>query len=191
MSVKAIIFDCFNVLVDDSLNKFVDAYFKNNPDGAKEVFDLDSKASRGDLTYEEYLSKSAELAGISYQEAKGFLDNNPPNEPLLEYIAKELKPRYKIGFISNASDDWMDDLFTTEQQALFDDVILSFQHGIAKPDPAIFMLSAKHLGVAPEECIFIDDVARYIEGAKSVGMTAIQYKSFEQIVNALKEVGIK
>jgi len=54
-----------------------------------------------------------------------------PNTELLEFIRDELKPRYKIGFLSNVGDDLMDVLFTDEQQALFDDVVLSFSEGIA------------------------------------------------------------
>jgi len=188
MNIKAVIFDCFNVLVGDSLNKFVATYFAGNPDGAHTVFELDRQASRGELTYDEYLAESAKLAGISAQGAKDFLSNNPPNEPLLDYIARDLKPKYKIGFISNASDDWMDELFTPEQQALFDDVILSFQHGISKPDPAIFKLSAEHLGANPSECIFIDDIKKYVEGAQAVGMAAIQYESFDQLKPQLERL---
>ena len=184
---KAIIFDCFGVLVEDSLHSFYATYLPDEPEKVEHLQLVDKQASSGEITYDEFVAETARTANIPVEQARTFLDNNPPNESLLDYIATDLKPNYKIGFLSNASDDWMDDLFTPEQQKLFDDVILSFQHGIAKPDIKIFELAANRLGVKPSECIFIDDVADYGTGAKAVCMTFIQYKSFEQVKNDLIE----
>lgn len=184
---KAIIFDCFGVLVEDSLHSFYATYLENEPEKIEHLKQVDKQASSGEITYEQFVAEATKATTIPFEQAQTFLDNNPPNEPLLDYIATDLKPNYKIGFLSNASDDWLDELFTPEQQDLFDDVILSFQHGIAKPDTRVFELAASRLGVQTNECIFIDDVADYGEGAKTVGMAFIQYKSLEQVKNDLLE----
>lgn len=184
---KAIIFDCFSVLVEDSLHSFYATYLTDKPEKVEHLQQVDKQASSGKITYDEFVSEAAKTANIPIEQARTFLGNNPPNEPLLDYIATNLKPNYKIGFLSNASDDWMDELFTPEQQKLFDDVILSFQHGIAKPNTKIFELAANRLGVKPNECIFIDDIADYGEGAKAVGMAFIQYKSFKQVKHDILE----
>ncbi len=132
--------------------------------------------------------KRAQIAGISTKETRGVLDTNPSNIPLLEFIRDELKPHYKIGFLSNASDDWLEELFSPDQQSLFDDFVLSFQHGIAKPDTAIFELAAERLGTKPVDCVFVDDVTAYCEGARSVGMQTIQFQNFEQFKKELQGV---
>ena len=103
-----------------------------------------------------------------------------PNTELLEYIRDELKPRFKIGFLSNVGDDLMDVLFSKEQQALFDDVVLSFKVAMAKPEPEIYELSAANLGLDTTDCLFVDDVQRYIDGAEVAGMQAILFTSTEQ-----------
>ncbi|MEO6760958.1 MAG: HAD-IA family hydrolase [Candidatus Saccharimonadales bacterium] len=176
--IKAVIFDCFGVLVEPSLEPFCDIYFPDDAKKRQRVKDLDKEASSGHISYGEFTTELARLAGISNNKAAEFLNNNPPNIALLDYIKADLKPHYKIGFLSNASDDWMNDLFTPEQQLLFDDVVLSFKYGIVKPDTAIFELAAKRLGVEPADCLFVDDVEVYCQGSKAAGMQALIFHDF-------------
>ncbi len=183
--VKAVIFDCFGVLVKSSLIPFGETYFASDTEKQQKLFELDRQANMGQLDYGSFVTQIAELAGISEQEAEEAMDDTPANAPLLDYIQSALKPNYKIGFLSNASDNWLDDLFTTEQQALFDGVVLSYQHGIAKPDPEIYKLAARKLGVKPEACVFVDDIMSYCEGAEAVGMRAILYR-FRNLQTAVR-----
>ena len=177
--IKAVIFDCFGVLVKSSLEPFIEKYFAGQPDKIAEMRRLDSLANRGITPWQEFQKTTADLSGLTSQQVWDELNDNPANLELFAYISEALKPHYKIGFLSNASDDWMNDLFTGEQRALLDDVILSFQVGIAKPDKEIFQLAANRLSVLPEECVFVDDIAHYCDGAREVGMEAIQYVNFE------------
>jgi epoxide hydrolase-like predicted phosphatase len=181
MTPKAIIFDCFGVLVEDSISRFYKTYLADKPDIVEQIKALDHLSTEGKITFDQLLEETSELTGIALPEVKAFLELNPNDDALLRYIKTDLKPHYKIGFLSNAADDWLDDLFTKEDQALFDDFVLSYQHGIRKPDAKIFELAAQRLGVEPSQCVFIDDVADYCEGARAVGMTAIQYKNVDQL----------
>ncbi len=106
---KAIIFDCFGVLVESSVDVFFEKYLSDTPDKIERLRGLDDQASRGRLTYDEFVVEAAQIAGISTKETRGVLDTNPSNIPLLEFIRDELKPHYKIGFLSNASDDWLEE----------------------------------------------------------------------------------
>jgi len=178
--IKAVIFDCFGVLVKSSLEPFIVEHFASQPDKIAEMRRLDSLANRGIIPWQEFQQATAVLLGQTSQQVWDELDDNPPNLELFAYISEKLKPRYKIGFLSNASDDWMNDLFTQEQRGLLDDVVLSFQVGIAKPDKEIFQLAANRLDVLPDECIFIDDIACYCDAAREVGMEAIQYDDFDE-----------
>lgn len=188
MSVKAIIFDCFGVLVEDSINRFYSTYLSDKAEVVEQIKALDHLSTEGKITFDELLNRISELTGIKVHEVKAILELNPNNDKLLRYIETDLKPNYKIGFLSNAADDWLDDLFSKEDQQLFDDFVLSYQHGIRKPDPEIFKLSAKNLGVEIDECLFIDDVVEYCEGAIVIGMHAIQYKEFAQLKRDLLKV---
>ena len=47
--------------------------------------------------------------------------------------------------------------------------------GRSKPAPDIFLLAAKLLGVAPAECVVIEDAQKGIEAAKAAGMKAVGF----------------
>ncbi len=52
-----------------------------------------------------------------------------------------------------------------------DAVILSFEVGVAKPDPGIYLAALEALGgVEPAEAVFVDDQARYCDGARALGI---------------------
>ncbi len=183
MAIKAIIFDCFGVLVEDSMNLFLETYLADKQEVAEEIKALDHESVEGKITWSELLSHIERLTAIDRKEIETFLDQNPQNLPLFEYIATELRPHYKLSFLSNAADDWLQQLFADEQLELFDDFVLSYQHGMRKPESAIFELAAKRLGVQPSECVVVDDNIEYCEGAETAGMQAVRYMTFEQVKN--------
>ena len=185
---KAIIFDCFGVLVQGTLEQFRDTYLDGDKERIEEARALDRQSNLGQLTYGEFIEKMAALANISTTEAETFLNNNPRNEPLLTFIRNKLRPKYKLGFLSNASDDWLSELFLPEQVAMFDSVVLSYKTGYAKPDHEIFELICKQLGVQPSEAIMVDDIESYCDAAKEFGMQTIQYQSFDQFKQELERI---
>ncbi len=73
---------------------------------------------------------------------------------------------------------------------LFDHLVLSYEVGALKPDPAIYREALKHAGCPPAECFFTDDIAAYIEGARNEGIDAVQFESGEQIERELRERGV-
>lgn len=186
--IKAIIFDCFGVLVQGSLENFIDLYFSHDESLVERAHEINQQCSKGFVTYEEQISAYAKMAGISIEETEKLMNHNPRNEKLLTHIKSELKPHYKIGFLSNAGANWMDELFTEEDQALFDSVVLSFEHNMAKPDRELYEIACRELDITPEEAVFIDDVDAYCKGAEHVGMQAIVYKNFAQFSDNLRTI---
>lgn len=57
----------------------------------------------------------------------------------------------------------------------FNQLFVSAEMGVAKPDPQIFLLAAEKMQVAPQACLFIDDVESNVNGAQTCGMHAIHY----------------
>ena len=51
-----------------------------------------------------------------------------------------------------------------------DAVVLSFEVGVAKPDPAIYQAALDALAARPEEAVLVDDQAAYCEGAEAIGI---------------------
>jgi putative hydrolase of the HAD superfamily len=69
---------------------------------------------------------------------------------------------------------------------LFDEVVISGQAGLRKPDPQAFRLAAERLGLPPEECVFVDDVKGNVEAAEAVGMRGVVHERAETTVPALE-----
>jgi 2-haloacid dehalogenase len=72
----------------------------------------------------------------------------------------------------------------------FDEVIISAEVGLIKPDPAIFDLLLGRLGRQAGECIFIDDTRTNVQAAQLHGLQAIHFSSPEQLRAELAERGV-
>ena len=188
--LKAIIFDCFGVLTSDGWLPFAEKHFGQDAELKKQAHDLNKQVDSGFLSYDEFVEQIAELAHIPVTEAYADIENNIANEQLFAYI-RTLKDHYKIGMLSNAGANWLDELFSPEQATLFDAVVLSFEIGTVKPDPRMYRAICSKLGVAPEEAVFIDDIERYATGAKDIGMHAICYKNVDQVIAELEALRLK
>lgn len=186
--IKAIIFDCFGVLVTSSYEPFKAQYLRGDQKLIEQFMEIENRSSRGEISLEEAEREFAELAGLSFQETAEFLQDNPRNSLLLRYISQELKGTYKISMLSNIADDRIPDLFTDEDVVMFDDVVLSYQVGLAKPDDNIYKLTAERLQVLPEECAFVDDNQGYCAAAEEVGMKTVCYQNFAQTKKELERL---
>jgi HAD superfamily hydrolase (TIGR01509 family) len=91
-------------------------------------------------------------------------------------LVRRLRPLYKLSVLSNADQTLRDRLLRLELHALFDDVVVSAEVGMAKPEPAIFVLAAERLGVPPAACAFVDDWEPNVEAARAVGMRAVLHR---------------
>jgi putative hydrolase of the HAD superfamily len=87
-------------------------------------------------------------------------------------VVRELRARgIKTALISNCSHSTrpiVDRLGITEE---FDEILLSFEVGMHKPDPGIYREALGRLGgVAPERAVFVDDQPPYCDGAAALGI---------------------
>jgi putative hydrolase of the HAD superfamily len=71
---------------------------------------------------------------------------------------------------------------------LFDVVIESSQVGLRKPDPAIYELVCRELGVEPREAVFLDDLGVNLKPARAMGMTTIKVDRPDQALSELEHV---
>ena len=69
---------------------------------------------------------------------------------------------------------------------LFDDLIISGDVQLIKPDPAIFEFTLKKIQREARECLFIDDSPANISIADQMGFQTIQFFSPQQLTNDLK-----
>jgi len=186
--IKAIIVDCFGVLLGNAYKTHLMEVEQVDPDRAAEIRAINHASDMGILTREETAEHISALFGMDAEE---FIEEQNqvevPNVQLLDYIA-ELKQHYKTALLSNISSrERLSIRFQNgELERCFDTVVASGDEGYVKPQPEIYELAATRLGVLPSECVMIDDIAEFCEGARQVGMQAIQYQTNQQVVTDLK-----
>ncbi|MBR9835983.1 MAG: HAD-IA family hydrolase [Alphaproteobacteria bacterium] len=69
---------------------------------------------------------------------------------------------------------------------LFDHVIESSKLGIRKPNPRIYELMCETLDVAPENCVYLDDLGINLKPARAMGMTTIKVLNEAQLLDDLR-----
>lgn len=62
---------------------------------------------------------------------------------------------------------------------MFDQVVISGEVGMRKPDAEIYLFTSRLLGLHPEECVFVDDLPINVHGAVSVGMAGVLHSHYE------------
>ena len=72
----------------------------------------------------------------------------------------------------------------------FEDIVVSGEVKLIKPDPAIFQLALDRFGINPEETLFIDDNIKNVETAISLGFQTLHLKEALQLENQLLELNI-
>jgi len=174
--MKAIIFDLYGVLALNGWQAFKAKHFSDREHIWDEVFQLGRKVDAGLAGYDELISFTAEQTGESETAVRYQLEHTLPNEMLLGYIRTDLKPYYKLGVLSNASSNKViDQIFTPEDEALFDVLVLSHHTGLTKPDVRMYHTVSGRLDVEPAECLFVDDQERHVAGARAAGMQAVVF----------------
>jgi putative hydrolase of the HAD superfamily len=71
---------------------------------------------------------------------------------------------------------------------LFDAVVLSGEVGMRKPEQEIFRHAAQTLGLAPGECVFIDDMKANVAAAQACGMTGVLHTETAATAKALQDL---
>lgn len=186
--ITTIIFDCFGVLQIDAAQSFLDQH----PDKRKELLEIRDQADRGVLDRPQVLNAFAQICTMDASEVEAVLmHEHAPNVALFKVISKLRNNGYKIGMLSNLGRGWFQDLFPeTEVQQLFDDILVSGDVRMAKPQPEIYTLSLQRLGVKAEEVLFVDDREENCSGARAVGMRAYRYKELQPFLQELASLGI-
>ncbi len=190
--IKAVIFDCFGVLVNDALQGIVDELEKHDPETAKQIVRVVTSALENKISADNSRTIVASLLGLTMEGYRQRIqDGEAKNQALLDYILT-LRPKYKTAVLSNILPGSLAVRFPDgELEKYFDVAVASGDVGVAKPDVRIYQLTAEKLGIAPNECVFIDDRQAYCDGAVATGMQAILYTSVVQVKAGLAALGIQ
>jgi putative hydrolase of the HAD superfamily len=104
------------------------------------------------------------------------------NVPMADFF-RSLRPRYRTAILSNS---FVGARREEQQRYHFEEmcdlIIYTHEEGIAKPDPLIYELACKRLGVSPEQMLFLDDNEKNISAARAFGIHAIHCRETAQAI---------
>lgn len=168
------------------------------PDNALELLISSDSGGRGLLVD---LERGA-LGQLEFEEQLAAL-LNVRREGLLQRIAADLKPEkrmldacavlrehgVRVGVLSNSwGSEPFDPYAPWELERNFDAVVVSDKVGLRKPDPAIFALAIERVGSPAEQCLFVDDIAVYLEPARAMGMGVLHHTSVDRTLTELERL---
>ena len=110
--------------------------------------------------------------------------------PAMVEALRRLRLRLKIGLITNnvigPGTEGADATGRDAVIALFHQVIESAQVGVRKPDPAIYQMMCSALDVAPQHCVFLDDLGINLKPARALGMQTIKVSDPDEALQQLE-----
>ena len=71
---------------------------------------------------------------------------------------------------------------------LFDQIVISGQVGLRKPDPEIFRFAADRIGIPPGACVFVDDLPRNIEAGEAAGFHCVLHQNAARTIPELERL---
>ena len=92
-------------------------------------------------------------------------------------FAAGLRPALSTAILSNSGDGARREeqrRYGFEQ--LVDTIVYSHEVGLAKPDPMVYALTTRRLGVRPDEVVFVDDVDGHVRAAREHGWHGVVHR---------------
>lgn len=198
--IKNIVFDMGNVLIlfypekifsgilsdKDEVDTVVTHFF-----GCPEYREVD----RGTMTYAQMLDviKDRLPEHLIALLKELFVDNcfvsdyMPPFPEMYDLVAELKQNGYNVYLLSNATPAFHNYRDKIPVMSLMDGVLISSDYKLLKPEKEIYETLFDKFGLAPEECIFIDDVAENIQGSIDCGMDGIVFSPSFDDVSVLRE----
>lgn len=185
MTIRAVIFDLGGVLVrtdnKEPRRALAEQYGMTYAEIDRLVFDSETGArgAAGEISVRAHWNWVAGQLGLSAAELAAFEEQfwagDTLDLELVEFI-RSLRPRYKTGLLSNAWDNLRETLASRWQILdIFDEIAISAEMKMVKPDRRAYAYITARLGVAPEEAIFVDDMPRNIEAAEAAGLRGVRF----------------
>lgn len=184
--IKAVLLDFYGVIQTDNLIIWVDIYRDRFPDLPTKADDICRRLDLDEITLEQYYQELADAANIPIEQAKQEMaDEVAINTPLLN-LADELRAKgINVSILSNDGSSLHGYVEGLGINKHFDNVFVSGELGLMKPDIRIYQYAAKHLGIPVDEIIFFDDKQSNVDGAQRAGLQAQVYTSVAQVRNLL------
>jgi len=199
--VDTVVFDIGNVLIHWNPNFL---YRKLIPDDAERdhfltnicsmAWNIEQDRGRSwaeaiDVLSAEHPEKQELIAAYSERWEEMVPGEIPGTVKLLTTLKEADVPLYAITNFSSEKFSQTRDRFSFLADS-FIDTVVSADAGLLKPDPRIYALLLDRNGLDPSQCVFIDDSAPNVEGARNSGMSAIHFTDPGALCLELRKLGL-
>jgi putative hydrolase of the HAD superfamily len=202
MEIRTVLFDFGGVLFKMPDSKSIHKWMrflgiKNSP----EIFAMLENPHESELVKDICLGKITEeeawrmigtkwliKPGFIQRIRRNFLSKRSLNRQMVEFMAS-LKGSYRLGILSNAGDQsrsLMTDVLGLDR--FVDEIIISAEEGVIKPDPEIYSIALDRMDTQPEKTLFIDDYYENVQTAQQIGMKAVHFKDNQQTMRRILEI---
>jgi epoxide hydrolase-like predicted phosphatase len=157
----------------------------------RRLADSERCGSLGQISEKEYEQELANSTGMGDDELALFIQEQwdlylgELNSELAGFLAA-LRPRYRTALLSNS---FVGAREREEERYRFSEIadliIYSHEVGIAKPDRRIYEIACDKAGVAPQDCIFLDDAPVNCVAAFDFGMHTVLFRNNAQSIEEL------
>ena len=211
MTIEAVIWDFGGVFTTSPFDAF-NRYERERglpPDIIRRINSINpdtnawAKIERSEIdaaSFDRLFSEEAQALGYAIRGADVLALLSGDLRPRVVAAFKACKARFKVGCITNNAPTGKGagmSASSTEAQevaavfSLFDHVIESSKAGVRKPDPRIYRMMCEAIEVAPDRCVYLDDLGINLKPARDMGMVTIKVVSEDQLLADLsRAVGI-
>jgi len=142
-----------------------------------------------------YLNLSSRLGiALDFEQFTAVWNSTLDPEPLLPIpLFESLSKHYRLGLLSNTDPIHVAKLESTyEFFRYFPAAVRTYSCtvGASKPSPIIYQAALKACKTRAQEAVYIDDILAYVEAARRLGMSGIQFQSPEQLRADLQALGV-
>lgn len=147
------------------------------------------QAQRGLLTETQLWGKVGGELGLDPEDLSAFrydfFAGDELDRSLIRLIRSLRKKGYLIGLLSNNGPALRAEIKALRILEFFDQVAISAEMGVMKPEQTIYRKMEGAMGVASSEMLLIDDAAENVRGARKAGWQAIYYSPELDLENEL------
>lgn len=196
MSIHAVIIDMGGVIVrtedKEPRDRMAERFGLTRDQINALVFDSPTAqlATIGKLPLEQHWAQICQTLHVPVEEAhsleKEFFAGDSVDWRLVDYL-RSLRPRHATALLSNAWNGLREKL-DMEWGILdaFDQVVISAEVGLAKPDPRIFALTLERLKVTAAQAVFVDDFPENTGAAAAAGLHVVRFLNTDQTITDIE-----
>ncbi len=190
--ITTCIFDCFGVIYDPFLMGWYKDHSTKHDFVDEKLHEVLKQFDLGKLSEEDVLDHFSKYKGITLNKTdlRDHIDTYLRLDTKLVDMIKQLKDGgYKTVLLSNANHTFFDrKIYPTFPQFkdIFDEIIISSQVGMVKPEPDIFLYTLEKTNTKPEEALFIDDSKSNVEAAMKLGINGYLYTNSDDFISFLR-----